>query len=318
MEYGTLIEGTSTSKKLNIKKDSSVGLHIYLIGYLEDVQMAHSQQLKSEFEKLVMKEDESINSFAGKMMSIITKAATYGLTFDEQTKIRSLSFLRTLLSSLEEKESRTMEAFNIQELGGRCTSADGSENSIICFWSPYSCSFCIYNTPPCRENSPQIQTLDYSGRSLSYYITNFKPSEIVQISVPTETVPSVQTESSTPQLDYVAPETDICTAGELYPANGYRSFRNQDLCANGELYPAIRIPSNWYALNEGWTQPVNCCLMVYETKDVILIVIFVLRRPNILHDSIEVVRYLDDLRAGLEPMDMMAVYQEGAYKRLCR
>ena len=37
-----------------------------------------------------MKEYESIDSFAGKLMSIITKAATYGLTFDEQTKVRKL------------------------------------------------------------------------------------------------------------------------------------------------------------------------------------------------------------------------------------
>ncbi|GJS05744.1 zinc finger, CCHC-type containing protein [Tanacetum coccineum] len=51
---------------------------------------AHSQQLKSEFEGLVMKEDESIDSFARKLMSIITKAATYGLTFDEQTKVRKV------------------------------------------------------------------------------------------------------------------------------------------------------------------------------------------------------------------------------------
>ncbi|GJW25951.1 protein maintenance of PSII under high light 1 [Tanacetum coccineum] len=83
------------------------------------------------------------------------------------------------------------------------------------------------------KNSPQTQTLDYSGPSLSYYITKFKPSEIVQISVPTETAPSVQTESSTTQLDSAAPKTDICTAGELYPAIRYRSFRNQDFCANG-------------------------------------------------------------------------------------
>ncbi|GJV12227.1 putative zinc finger, CCHC-type containing protein [Tanacetum coccineum] len=58
----------------------------------EDVQQAHSQQLKSEleFERLVMKEDETIDSFAGKLMSIITKAATCGLTFDEQTKVRKV------------------------------------------------------------------------------------------------------------------------------------------------------------------------------------------------------------------------------------
>nr|GEY34493.1 putative zinc finger, CCHC-type [Tanacetum cinerariifolium] len=34
-----------------------------------------------------MKEDKSIDSFAGKLMSIITKAATCGLTFDEQMKV---------------------------------------------------------------------------------------------------------------------------------------------------------------------------------------------------------------------------------------
>ncbi|GJR63601.1 hypothetical protein Tco_1505763 [Tanacetum coccineum] len=37
-----------------------------------------------------MKEDESIDSFTGKLMSIITKAATCGLTFDEQTKVRKV------------------------------------------------------------------------------------------------------------------------------------------------------------------------------------------------------------------------------------
>ncbi|GKA53316.1 zinc finger, CCHC-type containing protein [Tanacetum coccineum] len=111
-----LIEGTSTSKETHIKKDSSASAYLFQ-GLLEDLQMqvagcetakeiwdslksrfigtedvqqAHSQQLKSEFEKLVMKEDESINSFAGKMMSIITKAATCGLTFDEQTKVRKV------------------------------------------------------------------------------------------------------------------------------------------------------------------------------------------------------------------------------------
>ncbi|GJT95517.1 zinc finger, CCHC-type containing protein [Tanacetum coccineum] len=109
-----LIEGTSTSKETDIKKDSSASAYLFQ-GLREDLQMqvagcetakeiwdslksrfigtkdvqhAHSRQLKSEFEKLVLKEDESINSFAGKMMSIITKAATCGLTFDEQMKVR--------------------------------------------------------------------------------------------------------------------------------------------------------------------------------------------------------------------------------------
>ncbi|GJV32127.1 zinc finger, CCHC-type containing protein [Tanacetum coccineum] len=111
-----LIEGTSTSKETDIKRDSSASAYLFqglledllmqvagcgtakeiwdslksrFIG-TEDVQQAHSQQLKSEFESLVMKEDESIDSFAGKMMGIITKAATCGLTFDEQTKVRKV------------------------------------------------------------------------------------------------------------------------------------------------------------------------------------------------------------------------------------
>ncbi|GJY32328.1 zinc finger, CCHC-type containing protein [Tanacetum coccineum] len=111
-----LVEGTSTSKEIDVKKDSSASAYLFqglpedlqmqvagcetakeiwdslkarFIG-TEDVQQAHSQQLKSEFERLVMKEDETIDSFAGKLMSIITKAATCGLTFDEQTKVRKL------------------------------------------------------------------------------------------------------------------------------------------------------------------------------------------------------------------------------------
>ncbi|GKA07646.1 putative zinc finger, CCHC-type containing protein [Tanacetum coccineum] len=111
-----LVEGTSTSKEIDVKKDSSASAYLFQ-GLLEDLQMqvagcetakeiwdslkaifigtedvqqAHSQQLKSEFERLIMKEDETIDSFTGKLMSIITKAATCGLTFDEQTKVQKL------------------------------------------------------------------------------------------------------------------------------------------------------------------------------------------------------------------------------------
>nr|XP_043619992.1 uncharacterized protein LOC122591825 [Erigeron canadensis] len=109
-----LVEGMGTSKEIDIKNDSFASAYLFqglpedlqmqvagcetakeiwdslksrFVG-TEDVQQAHSQQLKSEFERLIMKENESIDSFAGKMMSIITKAATCGLTFDEQTKVR--------------------------------------------------------------------------------------------------------------------------------------------------------------------------------------------------------------------------------------
>nr|XP_043637857.1 nuclear matrix constituent protein 1-like [Erigeron canadensis] len=111
-----LLEEASTSKEFDVKKDISASAYLFqglpkdlqmqvagcetakeiwdslkakFVG-TEDVQQAHSQQLKSKFERLIMKEDESIDSFAGKMMSIITKAATCGLTFDEQTKVRKL------------------------------------------------------------------------------------------------------------------------------------------------------------------------------------------------------------------------------------
>ncbi|GKA40953.1 zinc finger, CCHC-type containing protein [Tanacetum coccineum] len=83
-----LVEGTSTSKEIDVKKDSSASAYLFQ-GLLEDLQMqvagcetakeiwdslkarfigtedvqqAHSQQLKSEFERLIMKEDETIDS----------------------------------------------------------------------------------------------------------------------------------------------------------------------------------------------------------------------------------------------------------------
>nr|GEW70452.1 putative zinc finger, CCHC-type [Tanacetum cinerariifolium] len=95
-EVWGLIEGTSTSKDIDVKKDSSASAYLFqglpedlqmqvagcetakeiwnslksrFIG-TEDAQQAHSQQLKSEFERLVMKEDESIDSFAGKLMMV--------------------------------------------------------------------------------------------------------------------------------------------------------------------------------------------------------------------------------------------------------
>ncbi|PWA93655.1 hypothetical protein CTI12_AA069130 [Artemisia annua] len=90
------------------------------------------------------------------------------------------------------------------------TSADGSENTaaLFAFGALIAVASASAILLQVGKNPPQIQTLDYSGPSLSYYITKFKPSEIVQVSVPAETAPSVQTESSTPQVDSAAPETD--------------------------------------------------------------------------------------------------------------
>ncbi|XP_062001294.1 protein MAINTENANCE OF PSII UNDER HIGH LIGHT 1 [Rosa rugosa] len=51
------------------------------------------------------------------------------------------------------------------------------------------------------KNPPQIQKVEYSGPSLSYYINKFKPQEIIQASAP-----SVSESSSTIQPESLAPE----------------------------------------------------------------------------------------------------------------
>ncbi|GJZ62804.1 urease isoform X2 [Tanacetum coccineum] len=84
-----LVEGTSTSNEIDVKKDSSASAYLFQ-GLPEDLQMqvAGCETAKEIWD--FFKEDESIDSFAGKLMSIITNAATCGLTFDEQTKVRKV------------------------------------------------------------------------------------------------------------------------------------------------------------------------------------------------------------------------------------
>ncbi|GAB4827755.1 hypothetical protein Ancab_034641 [Ancistrocladus abbreviatus] len=52
------------------------------------------------------------------------------------------------------------------------------------------------------KTPPRMQTMEYSGPSLSYYINKFKPPEIIQASVPTQSENSLtsQSESSVPQV----------------------------------------------------------------------------------------------------------------------
>lgn len=104
-------------------------------------------------------------------------------------------------------------AESVLSSGTSGTSADGSENTAALFAFGALIAVASASTILLQvgKNSPQIQTLDYSGPSLSYYITKFKPSEVLQVSVPTETAPSVQTESSTSQVDSAAPETETTT-----------------------------------------------------------------------------------------------------------
>lgn len=52
------------------------------------------------------------------------------------------------------------------------------------------------------KNEPQVQKAVYSGPSLSYYIDKFRPPEIIQASVPSQTESAVvaQPEMSAPEV----------------------------------------------------------------------------------------------------------------------
>nr|GEU35983.1 hypothetical protein [Tanacetum cinerariifolium] len=56
----------------------------------ERVQQARLQTLKSEFELLHMKEDETIDTFTVKLTTLANKAAGLGHTFDDSTLVRKI------------------------------------------------------------------------------------------------------------------------------------------------------------------------------------------------------------------------------------
>nr|GFA50771.1 zinc finger, CCHC-type [Tanacetum cinerariifolium] len=56
----------------------------------ERVQQARLQTLKSDFEMLHMKEDETIETFTGKLTTLVNKAASIGYTIEDQTLVRKL------------------------------------------------------------------------------------------------------------------------------------------------------------------------------------------------------------------------------------
>lgn len=93
--------------------------------------------------------------------------------------------------------------------GNAGSSVDGAENTatlaagfaIICI---AAASLILLQV---GKNPPQVQTAEYSGPSLSYYINKFKPPKLIQASVPTETETSANPESSTPQISKVQVES---------------------------------------------------------------------------------------------------------------
>nr|GEY91094.1 zinc finger, CCHC-type [Tanacetum cinerariifolium] len=54
------------------------------------VQQARLQTLKSDFEMLRMKEDETIDTFTGKLTTLVNKEASLGNTIEDQTLVRKL------------------------------------------------------------------------------------------------------------------------------------------------------------------------------------------------------------------------------------
>ncbi|GJT98307.1 zinc finger, CCHC-type containing protein [Tanacetum coccineum] len=66
------------------------------------VQQARLQTLKSDFEMLHMKEDETIDTFTGKLTTLVNKAASLGHTIEDQTLIRKL--LNVVLDRLKTYE----------------------------------------------------------------------------------------------------------------------------------------------------------------------------------------------------------------------
>ncbi|PIN14067.1 hypothetical protein CDL12_13304 [Handroanthus impetiginosus] len=83
------------------------------------------------------------------------------------------------------------------------SSADGSENTaaivaglaLICVAAASSVLLLVGKNP-----APVLQTADYSGPSLSYYINKFKPAEVIETSAPPQAEASAQEVVSQPEV----------------------------------------------------------------------------------------------------------------------
>lgn len=98
--------------------------------------------------------------------------------------------------------------------GSAGSSSDGSENTAAVAFgfaliSIAAASSILFQVG--KNNPPQIQKVEYSGPSLSYYINKFKPQEIIQASAPSvsESSSTVQPESSAPEPSEVQLESEV-------------------------------------------------------------------------------------------------------------
>lgn len=91
--------------------------------------------------------------------------------------------------------------------GAAGSSADGAENTAaiaagVALISVAAASSILLQVS--KNSPPQVQTVEYNGPSLTYYINKFKPQEIIQASAP-----SVDVTSSSVQAKSLAPESQI-------------------------------------------------------------------------------------------------------------
>ncbi|XVF82471.1 hypothetical protein PTKIN_Ptkin16aG0051300 [Pterospermum kingtungense] len=99
--------------------------------------------------------------------------------------------------------------------GAAGSSADGSENTVA-----VAAGFALILVAAASsivlqvgKNSPPVQTADYTGPTLSYYINKFKPPEIIQAAAPapseTESPSSALPESSSPEVSQIEVQSEL-------------------------------------------------------------------------------------------------------------
>ncbi|KAK6163104.1 hypothetical protein DH2020_002945 [Rehmannia glutinosa] len=97
------------------------------------------------------------------------------------------------------------------------SSSDGSENTaaivaglaLISVAAASSVLLQVGKNPP-----PVVQTAEYSGPSLSYYINKFKPPEIIEVSAPPVTESSTPLQTETSALEQEVPQATDTSAQE--------------------------------------------------------------------------------------------------------
>lgn len=108
------------------------------------------------------------------------------------------------------------------------SSSDGSENTaaIVAGLALISVAAASSILLQVGKNAPaQLQTVEYSGPSLSYYISKFKPPELVEASVPSQPEALASASQSTEELPTIA-QTDEGSPPEVPQVQAQTSVEN--------------------------------------------------------------------------------------------